>query len=291
MHQQETFAYYGQDGVRYDLTAFPQRVILSEEGLGMPEINYVTQRGPFQHGQTMRSFFLGPRIVRLRIRHQRHTRCAYWEARAALLSGIRPNRGSGVGRLRKRLATGAIRELSAIIQEGPRFEARDPAVWDSFGYTETLLFVAHNPVWYDPVLKTTSYTPIAVATFPMTFPVTFLAYIASSTIAYAGTWDEYPTITITGPLKNPAIENTTTGERIALNTTIPVGFTAVITLKYDLKTVIRSDGLNLIGTLASNNDLATFHLQPGANVIVVSGDLGSAVTRFRVDYYERYIGI
>lgn len=287
----EGFLYFGQDGQKYTLTSPPSRFILSEAGLGMPEINYVTQRGVFQHGETMRSYFLGVRIIELRIRHSRPDRNAYWASRALLLDGIRPNRGAGVGRLRKRLSTGEVREITAVIASGPGFEARDPSVWDENGYTETLQFVCHNPIWYDPAVQSSVLSPVAVATFPMTFPVTFLAYSASGTITYAGTWDEYPTIVITGPIKTPSITNQTTGQKIALNTTIPSGMSVTITLNYDTKLVERSDGLNLVGTVSSDSDLAGFHLTEGVNTLVVEGDNASSATTFTLTYYHRYIGI
>src|SRR5688572_21537598 len=86
--------YIGADGNVYPLhvPAPIGKWAISQSGWGTPPIEYVTQRGPFQHGETVIDYFLRPRVVQLLIRQQFCNRDDYWTGRAALLNGIRPNR-------------------------------------------------------------------------------------------------------------------------------------------------------------------------------------------------------
>lgn len=287
------------DGVKYMLSSPPDRVVLSEEGTGMPPIQYVTQRGPYQNGETLRDMFLQPRIVQLIVRHSYCDRQKYWDGRAALLDILRPNRAGGnpeTGVLRKVLPNGTKRDLCCVIQQGPNFAPRQVGVgggnvWDEWSYTETLRFEAFNPVYFDPTAQIVALALADIGTFPMTFPVTFVGFSLSTVIVYAGTWDEYPTITIDGPLSQVVITNVTTGEHIGINYALPDGRSIIIGLGPGLKTVALDDGTQLIGAVTSDSDLATFHFTPGNNTITVTGSDTGTATRIVFSYFNRYIGI
>ena len=507
----ESDSYITPDGIEYPLTAPNSRVVFSWEGEGMPPIDYITQRGPFQHGETVLNFFLRPRILQAIIRHSYCSRSAYWDGRADLLDVLRPNRQTPgnitPGRLRKRLANGDIRDLDVFILEGPGFAARPGSSWDEWSYSETIRFIAYNPVWFHPTEQTQTLTIISsetitfraaesantndstsrsitiakptgtvvgdfllaaitiattsssvnefltvpsdwtflratgndidgilylyykiatdseptnytwadpqggtsargmagiIATFDgaqqvspfnvenaqTTSGATFTAPNVTTTVAncmgilvasaeedtstwsnqlidaaaatepangdkqnnaggtaddctislayksigaaqavntntadkagtasgvawigciapesliaanltYTGTWLEYPTLTLNGPLINPTIRNLTTEEKITLNITLIAGESIEIDLRYGVKTVTKNDGTNQIGTLSDDSDLATFHLAPdpeaagGINSMLLNGtagDTGSLV----IEWYPRYIGL
>lgn len=297
-YRNEQYVYIAQDGHTINLHDPPRFVVVSDEGTGIPPLEIVTQRAPFQHGETRRSMHLNPRVVRLVVRQNGCDRNDYWDLRDALIRSLRPNRRSPTattdpisqgGVLRKIFRDGRKRDLNALISEGPKFEPRETDRWDELAINESLYFVAHNPIYYDPSQQTFVLTPVGVATFPMTFPVTFLQYVDEQTLTYDGDWNEYPTITITGPFKHPSIENETTGETISLNTTIPSGMSATIDLTVGAKKVTRSDGLDLTAT--ASGDLATFHFEEGANILKASGDNGNASTLVTFAYYNRYLGL
>lgn len=301
---QELTSYITNDGRTYVLTDPPNRWIVSEEGLGMPPIQYVTQRGPYQHGESLRDFFLKPRIVQIIIRHNYCDRKAYWAGRSSLLNVLLPNRNplvSGVrsvrvadGVLHKVLPDGTSRDLSCIIEQGPNFAPRDPTQWDELSYTETLRFVAHNPIYYDPAPKITTILNATVGTFPLTFPFSFVDPNVYQTLTYAGNWPEYPTITIVGPINNFSITNHTTGQTITLAYYVPDSYSATFTLLYGNKQVTLSDGTNLIGYITADSDLVGFQLVPGANVLSVVADMDGPVTPralVTISYFNRYIGI
>jgi hypothetical protein len=225
-----------------------------------------------------------------------------------LLDKLRPNRQLvntiEAGRLRKVLPNGDIREIRAIINSGAVFNARSDGEWDEYAISETVQFIAHDPIVYDPVQQSETWVIGGITntelTFPITFPIEFgiSNFINSSVnVTYVGTWLSYPTITITGPLYEPEIHNTSTGESLYIDYEIPDGSTLVIDLTYGQKTVVLDGTTNLVGTVTTNSDLATFHIAPdpevsgGTNTLQVIGSNGSANTAVVVSWYNNYIGI
>lgn len=278
------------DGTSYILHGPAGRSVLAFSGTGMPEIEYITQRGPFQHGESVKDYFLRPRVVEYHIRQVGCSRDQYWALRAALLDILRPNRGLNAT-LTKYRANLPPRALTVTIQQGPGFQGAKQGVWDEWSIDEILRFVAFNPVYYDPVPYAISFNALGGMTFPITFPIVFAASGGNAIIAYNGTWLEYPTFVITGPLSSIDIYNATTDERIGLTYSIAAGRVVTISLSYGAKTVTLDDGTNLIGYLTPSSDLGTFHLTPGNNDISVTGTgfvTGSAI---ELQYHERYIGI
>lgn len=295
----EQLIYIRPDGVRYMLHGPPSRVVMSEEGLGMPPLEYVTDRAPFQHGDSVRDFFAGVRPIQLVIMQNFKSRSDYWTGRNTLLDTIRPNRITNFrtpGSLLYLLSNGTRRQIDVVPAGGPGFAPRQGG-WREWSFTEVLRFEAHDPAWYDPTQKSTSVIQsVGELVFPITFPILFGGLGTTVNLTYQGTWLEYPTIIITGPVTGPAIQNTTTGKSLGLATTIPAGMTATFVLR-NQKTVTRSDGLNLLPFLTSDSDLTEFALQPdptapgGVNTLQISGSDATAATSIQLTYYHRYIGI
>jgi len=297
--------YAARDGTVYTFDT-EDRFILSEEGAGLPPIEYITQQGPFQHGQTLIDYRLQPRIIQLTMRQNSCDRFTYWVNRAALIDGIRPNRHSannfGTAILRRRFPDGSMKNLNVIIQEGPIFNARDVSRWDEWGYTEVLRFIAHDPVYYDPTpaqLKFTNIPPfLAELEFPTVFPMRLGGFDFADTKAttYLGNWISFPEIQITGPANSLQITNVTTGEVISMDYDIAVGEIVTISLEYGNKTVSNQAGLNLIGTITSTTDLVSFHIAPepeaagGVNSIKVESGGLTAASEVLITYYNKYLG-
>lgn len=301
----ERLVYIDPQGVKYDLHAPPHRAVLSEEGLGMPPIEYVTERGPMQHGVTVKDFFLQPRPIQIIVAQNFCGRDQYWNGRAGLIDAIRPNKSDdalqvGAGVLRKYYANGRRRQFDVLTDGGPGFVPTEPG-WRSWQFVEALRFTAHNPVAYDPATKSTSFNIGAGAgdqlEFPITFPIQFSASGETRSVTYEGNWLEYPTFIITGPIESPTIHNQTTDESITLATNIPAGRVATIKLTYGYKTVTLDDGTNLQSYISSDSDLVTFHLAPapvavgGANVLRMEGTGTSVDTAAEMLWYNRYMGV
>ena len=290
------------------------RFLRSFTGWGMPPIRYITQRGPFQHGETALDYRLEPRIIQCLHRRLGNCRNDYWNNRSDLINYVRPNRQEAnsfdPGRLRKILPDGSVRDIYVLLQQGPVFSARSLDSWDEYAIQETIRFIAHDPIIFNPETKSAVWEVESLdnlifyeavnwtnrAVFPIWFGSSSLS--DTVTITYNGTWLSYPTIYIVGPLDNPRMLNNTTDEEIELNYNVSAGETVTINLDYGQKTVTNNTGTDLIGTVTTDSDIATFHIAPdpeapnGQNELQVTG--GNAVigsTEVSINYLERYIGI
>jgi hypothetical protein len=240
-------------------------------------------------------------------------RLGYWDNRADTLNLLRPNRqlqnAFGLGVLRKIIPGIGTRDIDVLAQQGPVFGAQGIDSLDDYGWTETIRFIAPDPTFYDPTLQSVIWAIdvllgkiyySASALTELKYPYFYGLDIISGTVSvtYTGTWLTYPTIYFVGPLNQPVIENVTTGEKIQLTYNIANGETVTVSLQFGNKTVTNNFGTNLIGTVTTDSDLATFHIAPdpeaagGVNVLNVSGGGGIAgITQVRMTYNTRYIGI
>ncbi len=308
--------YITPDGREYPLHTPHEagRWALSFSGFGTPPIEYITQRGPLQHGVTVRDFFLRPRVIQLLLRQDFLNRSNWWQGRASLLNELRPNRQTNPttpptpGRLRLVETDGVtIRDLNVFVAQGPRFEPRVSGQWDEWAFTEVLRFVAHDPVAFDPaqVTATIAITLNADLVFPITFDVADVnddiifgdGFIDETlNVNYLGTWEEFPIFTIVGPVEDLRVDSVATGEKLEFNDQVAVGQTVTIDLREGRKTVVDQLGTNLIALLTDDSDLGTFHLAPdpeaalGVNPIRVQGRHPTAATMISFTYFDRYFG-
>ena len=306
----EFTSFFTPTGEEYSFDA-DSRFLISEEGLGMPPIEYITQKGPYQHGETLVSFKLQPRTIQLLLRQDSCGRTKYWEKRAELLNYLRPNffiTNFGNGTLRKKFEDGSMKDIDVVIQQGPIFKARDTTRWDEWGFTESLRFIAHDPLFYNPVLKTllmnTLEDPYELTqiVFPITFPFILggLAGYQSSSITYAGTWESFPVIKVHGPMAGFVLTNVTTGKVIEFARVLTDSQYVTISLEPGNKTVVGTLLLsteNWIGSVTPESDLESFSIAPhpvatnGVNEFEISTSGIGFTSYVRIEYYEKFIGI
>lgn len=311
----ETDLLITQDGSTFVLNPTKTKHVLSEEGTGMPEIEYITQRGPFQDGETVRDYFLRPRVLQLHVRQQFCSRMDYWRGRQALLSILAPNRvpgnsrGSPQATLRKVLGDGTTYDLKVVIQQGPAFQARQANVWDEWAIDEIIRLVAYDPVYEssNEFVEFIEYAPHFPYTFDFelfndtlglvfdtTFPITFGTFDKTRAIDYNGTWQTYPDILFTGPFEYFRITNLTTNEKLNFNYRITEGEQIYVTLQFGNKNAYKvgDPGTSLLGFFSTDSDVATFHLRANVpNEINVHADGVGMNTNVRFMYRERFIGI
>lgn len=309
--------YITPDGLVYNFHNGVDMFLMSFEGHGMPPIDYITQQGPLQHGETVIDYRLQKRVLQYVIRKNGNCRWDYWDNRANLLNMLRPNRQTPTtiapGHLRKRVGT-MQRQIDVFIESGPIFAPRSTDDYDEFGITEALRFVASDPTFYDPTLVTMGWA--LTEQNHLVFPVTLIPYSGypvdtgqdmifgtnmigeDSTVLYVGTWLSYPTITIVGPVAGPIIQNLTTGKKIQLLYSVSGGETVTISLPYGDKHVENQAGVNLTGTVSDDSDLAEFAIEPdpvtpgGLNTIrVIGGNAIIGTTIISLDFLTRFIGI
>ena len=273
-------------------------------GMGLPPIEYITQKGPFQHGQTVLDFRLQTRLIQYIHRRQGCSRDDYWSNRADLINFIRPNRQPAntfkPGRLRKIQPDGTKRDINALIVLGPVFEARSLDKWDEWAFTEAIRFRCDDPVFFDPALQSAIWTlsnlenlifygealgiPGVIPDSPgppdWTDRLIFVGDELDSggiwfgedslyqvlDVTYAGTWFSFPIIYLVGPINQPQVHNLTLGLKIELTYDIPAGDEVVLDLSFGNKTVIDNHGTNLIGTVTTDSNLGSFRLAPDPEV-------------------------
>lgn len=311
----ETDLLITQDGTTFVLGPTKMKHVLSEEGTGMPPIEYITQRGPFQDGETVRDYFLRPRVVQFHYRQKFCSRMDYWRGRQALLSILAPNRtptetrGNPQTIWRKVLGDGTIYDLRVVVQQGPVFQARNPRLWDEWAIDEIIRVIAYDPVYYGQNLKTIQFFPYPgfpytfpfdliddsiQFIFPITFPIQFNTFDHIIPIDYKGTWLTYPQIRFTGPFDYFKIDNLTTGEVLHFTQHFEFGEVLYIDLSFGNKVAykVSDPATSLVGFFTSYSDLATFHFKPSTinQIRVVAGAVGTP-TNIEIMYYERFIGI
>lgn len=325
----EYYQYITPTGVVYNFHN-GWRCLQSFTGLGMPELQYITQQGPFQHGVSVIDWRAVQRTIQLVLRVDSCSRDDYWIEADLLVDILRPSYQNlnelHPGQFIITRPDSSQRAADVFIAAGPVFAPRNVDVWDEWGFTETLRFFAPDPSLYDPNLITELigalgtddelifYNAVTGATYdsivfrnPVTNPsgedLVFMATVIDMTsdITYIGNWPAFPTIVITGPLNGATIWNSTTGEKIALTYNIAAGEVVTIYLDYGNKRVESDINGDITATVTEDSDLATWHLEPnpgaagGVNTIQVTG--GGATlfsfggTSVYMNYYTRYIGI
>jgi len=277
------------DGKIFPLEVAKRRFIVSEEGTGMSELEYITQRGPFQHGETVLDYFLRPRAIQFVIRSVLSCHDKYWHERGLILDALRPNRGEGV--LRATLPGGVRRDIKVYVQQGPDFEKLANRGWEEWSFSTTLRLIAHDPVFYDPRTYSLNMAASGGAEFPIEFPLEFPLAGLAAFIDYDGTWLTYPTIVLTGPMIDPAITNVTTDELLELDYTLASGEVVTFSLQYGSKTIVSSTAGSIIEHLTSDSNLATFHLQPGINEVQATFTASDEITGLMMYWNNRYIGL
>lgn len=301
------------DGQEYRLHDKFRKFILSTSGEGHPSISYITQRGPNQHGSTIVDYRLDERLIQLVMVVTAKNRYDYWDNRAWLLDILRPNRdvtteSITLAKLRKYYSNGKKRQIDVVVEAGPIFQPRNPQDHNEYALQESIRFLAPDPIYYDPTQVCLQWTLVGSQqlVFPITFSdaglsnhgIVFGSQVLSESldVVYEGTWETFPTISITGPINGVEIYNDTTGKRLKLNYNIPGGKVVTINTQYGNKTIQDDLGTNLIGVIDSPIDLTTFKISPGAgatrtNTLRVVGSGANADTAVEIAYYTKYFGI
>jgi hypothetical protein len=293
------------DGEIYHFNSGMDKFTWGNTGYGMARPSYITQRGPFQDGQSVFGFRLEPRVIQLIHRRNECDRDAYWDGRSDLINLLRMNRQPSsqfqTFVLRKILPDNTKRDLNVLYEDGLAFRPSGGS-WDEWSVQEPITFIAHDPIFFDPT-EILADIPVGdlddELEFSITFPINFGqdVNISAATITYTGTYKSFPKIILFGPMENPIIKNITTNETIELETTIANGRTVTIDLSFGNKTIEDDNGNNLIGTLTEDSDLGSWHLAPdpeatdGENNIGFSAEGKTAATEVLIRYFTKYIGI
>lgn len=286
----------------YELSDRAPFDVVSVTGIGIAPTRRLSQRGPLQHGETDIGYRIDPRAVNMVLVLAADTLSAADTHRDTLARVFAPRLTTPV-KLRCTRDDGAVRELACRISGFVDMPINDS---DRIGIMQRVgvQMVAADPNWYDPEPQQVSMALASISS-GLTVPVEVPLLVESGSggdgriqIEYTGTFDEFPTITLVGPIEDALIVNETTGDQLFFDGyTVAAGTSVTIDLRYGYKTVTKSDGTNLIDKLTDDSDLATWRLASiletgdGVNVIRLSGASLTDASQVSMIYHTRYISL
>jgi hypothetical protein len=266
---------------------------------GMAPSHRITQRGPFQQGDTDIDFRLDPRIMSLPIVVPTSSIDDHFYYRNLLLNIFKP--GNDAARLEVYFTDGAtefIRYIDVKILSSLTLDTDSK----DFNIRGVIQLRADDPTWYDDFnFYETSLTSPVLGT-PTPYPKPYEVPYGSAGIGgitnifYEGTWISYPVLTATGPLTDLTITDGL-GHVISFDTPIPAANFVIINLKYGAKTVVDQDGINRFAYLDINSDLIDWALYPspyvvdGNNTISVSATGTDSNSSVVMNWFPRFIGV
>lgn len=287
----ELVRYETPDGTVFNLQNPPNRALHSMSGWGLPQREIRTAKDPFHHRVYLTNYRLESRTITATLIINAENRDSYWIKRTALIDHFRmghtyPDTPS-LGTLKWIRRDGTMRALDCILQGGLALPDESANDWRKNVIIDQLEFFAPDPIVYDPNELTFTLDGFDASSSQ------------SDTLTYAGTWFEYPTITITGPGEDVMIQNTILGYLLSLEGyTLVAGETVTITLTPGSRGIESSVNGNIIEYLDYlNSHFALFALYPsplvtgGNNPITASIDSGTAATQVDFTYKNRYEGV
>lgn len=240
-------------------------------GRGMAPINRLLQTGPQQHGATDVGFRLDSRRINLLLTAQGATRADFDDIRDQLYTIFTPD-DTPVTIVYTR-DDSEIRHIDVHVIGELDFPESEQ-VHGSMTWAVPL--IAPDPLWYDPEEQT----------------LTLNEDTLTDTIAYSGTFREYPIIVFTGPLEDFVLTQDDSGDVLDFTGfSIGSGVTITVDLRYGYKTVTRGDGTNEISNLTSASNLATWSIPVGGCDVTLSASGMTDVSTVEISYYNRYIGV
>lgn len=157
----------------------------------------------------------------------------------------------------------------------------------------TLVCKIKDPTVYGSTLKTASTAlanpsdPTGTFVYPVTYPepMGLTAYTVTADAFNAGLTSAYPlAVTVYGPATNPKVTNAATGESITVNVTL--GGSDILEIVYTKGSFsVTKNGTNVAQSLTTTSTL--FRIQPGDNIIELSGTLGVG-SYATVAYYDAW---
>ena len=273
---------------------------LEEDGIGLPDVRRLVERGPQQHGDTDVGYRLEPRIINLVLLADGDGDiAAYRDALRQLARMLRPSPTPLF--LRYTVPPdGMVRQIGVAYVGGLSLASNDRLVT---AHRVGVQLRAADPTFYDPDGVSVAYA-ISAGTGAWDIPWDIDWEIGSATVDSTqpvqtpGDWESYPTIIVQGPINSVKIENLTTGDTLDFTGyNIALGGALTIDTRYGVKSVIDETGASQIDKLSEDSDLATFRIAAdpeapdGVNSIRVTGSAAAGTTAIFVQFNARYLTI
>ena len=268
-------------------------------GWGLAPSHRITQRGPFQEGDSDIDFRLDPRVLSLPFVAPASTIDKHFTVRNALLDIFKPSNKDAF-----------IKITYDDSDRGTQYRSIDVKViggltmdTDSkdFNVRGVIQLRAADPTWSDDIGYQYQLTSTIFGTptpYPKPYPVPYGADSVNNVtdITYDATWLSYPVLTAVGPLTDLVITDGL-NHSIKFTTPIPASTYVSINLKYNFKTVTDQDGVNRFSWLSIDSDITNFALFPepfildGINTLSVSATGTDGASMVTINYIPRYIGV
>lgn len=271
----------------WNLTGGHPLDVISLDGAGIPNITRRQQDFANQHGALDYGFRLASRDMTLKLLYNGIDKAAEDGIRDTIYKIFQPF--DYPLKLRCTRDDGAVRQIDCHtmgVMDLPESER----IGSSLAFAVRLQ--APNPIWYNATQQTHSFTPVAASG------------ASTTTLTYAGSWEEYPIIKLYGQMVAPSLSTTlvtpdgTITYQISTSETIPAGDVWTIDLRPGYKTVLNASLTNKLNSISSfNSYLLNWRLfqaplkAGGANVLTLSYTSKDASARLEVLYYNRYLGL
>jgi len=265
---------------------------------GIAPVTRITQRGPFQDGDSDIDYRINPRVINLPIVIPGTTYEQQVSNRENLIQMFKP--GNDTATLRHKINEDTFYEIARSIDVKIAGATMDSSQMD-FNVRAVIQLRADDPTWYNSTqnVQKITYTQFGTPTpYPKPYPVPYGAGSVDNfiSVAYTGTVVAYPILQCIGPLTNLTIVDGA-GRIIAFTTSISAGDTWTVDLRYGRKTIVDQNGVSKFQYLSIQSDIINWGLYPdptfdaGLQYISVSATGTTSVSEVYMYWYDRYFGI
>ena len=267
---------------------------------GIASITRITQRGPFQDGDTDIDFRLNPRIINLPIVIPGINYEEMSSNRENLIQMFKP--GNDTATLKQTIGENEVEwmQIKRSIDVKVTGATMDTNSID-FNVRAVIQLRADDPTWYNSTQNALqlTYTQFGTPTpYPKPYPVPYGAASVNNqlVVVYTGTVVSSPIFQCIGPLSNLVIADGA-GRLISFTGTIPAASIWTVDLRYGRKTIVDQNSVNKFQYLSIESDIVNWGLYPdptfdsGQNPISVSATGTTDVSVVNMFWYDRYVGI
>lgn len=261
--------------------------INSLTGIGEVDAELQSQRSPYQDGDTHIDTVLKPRYITLEgeIIETGALETKKW--RRDLIKICNPK--LGLGKITLEMDQD-IKEIMGTLDGGIVFPDQGENHYQSFMIT----WKCPDPMWYSPEIeKHTLASFVGGFSFPFSFPLSFGEVGDFLEVENKGDVDTPVYVVFKGPLKNPVLENKTTGQKITVTQEIPIGESLEINTAFGKKSVMRvlPDGTRVSAFNWVDPKSKLWQLTPGINEISYSATDEAGNAAATLSFYNRYVGV
>lgn len=275
----------------------PYKLLLKYDGFSETPVSHKTVSAPGQHGADNINSLATARSVTFDIAIQASTVATQKTLVTALAGALNPLGGAG----RLEYANDDGNTYILYCKGNPGL-----TLWQSdAGKTQTIQIatvnlIAYDPFWYSGAPHQLALSISGTDFFPLEFPFTFPNSSPTDTATNAGSFETPVTITLNGPITNPALTRTALEDGVSTTRT----FSMTIVIDTDEKVVITTGkgnqtctytddgGTENLGEPYVDLDSEYWVLEPGDNVIALTCDSsGDHADLCLIEWSDKYVGV